>query len=49
VIRILEIWLAGFDNSVSADLQSYADLMIWLSADREAIRKTDAAGASVAT
>jgi uncharacterized LabA/DUF88 family protein len=41
-----EIWIAGFDNSVSADLQSYADLMVWLSADWEAIRRPEAAGAS---
>ena len=40
-----EIWLAGFDNSVSADLQSYADLMIWLSADWDAIKKAEPAGA----
>ena len=25
-----EVWLAGFDGSVSADLQSYADDVIWL-------------------
>ena len=43
-----EIWLAGFDNSVSGDLQSYADEMIWLNNDWDAIRKTDAGGASSA-
>ncbi len=25
-----EFWLSGFDGTVSADLQSYADRMIWL-------------------
>jgi uncharacterized LabA/DUF88 family protein len=25
-----EIWICGFSNSVSADLQQYADKMIWL-------------------
>jgi uncharacterized LabA/DUF88 family protein len=25
-----EFWLSGFDGTVSADLQSYADQMIWL-------------------
>ena len=25
-----ELWLSGFDGTVSADLQSYADRMIWL-------------------
>ena len=25
-----EFWLSGFDSTVSADLQSYADQMIWL-------------------
>jgi hypothetical protein len=25
-----EIWIAGFDGSVSADLQSYADRTIWI-------------------
>jgi uncharacterized LabA/DUF88 family protein len=26
-----EIWIAGFPNSVSADLQSYSDRVIWIS------------------
>lgn len=25
-----EIWITGFDNTISADLQSYADSVIWL-------------------
>ena len=34
-----EIWIAGFDGSVSADLQSYADKVLWLNGSWEAIRK----------
>jgi len=44
-----EIWIAGFDNSVSGDLQSYADEMIWLNKDWDAIKKTEAGGGSNAT
>jgi nijmegen breakage syndrome protein 1 len=35
-----EIWIAGFEGSVSADLQSYADKVLWLNASWDFIRKT---------
>jgi nijmegen breakage syndrome protein 1 len=35
-----EFWLSGFEDSVSADLQSYANEVIWLDQFREDIRKT---------
>jgi uncharacterized LabA/DUF88 family protein len=25
-----EIWISGFTNTVSADLQSYADQVVWI-------------------
>jgi len=34
-----EFWLTGFDNSVSADLQSYADKIIWLNDIWDEIKK----------
>jgi nijmegen breakage syndrome protein 1 len=34
-----EIWITGFDNTVSADLQSYADHVIWLNDCWEVIKK----------
>lgn len=36
-----EIWISGFDNSISADLQSYADQVIWLNDCWNAIKKND--------
>ena len=34
-----EVWLAGFEGKVSADLQSYADEVIWLNDLWPRIRK----------
>jgi uncharacterized LabA/DUF88 family protein len=34
-----EIWICGFDGSVSADLQSYADQVIWLNDCWEQIKR----------
>ena len=34
-----EIWISGFDNSVSADLQSYADHVLWLNECWDVIKK----------
>ena len=34
-----EVWLAGFEGTVSADLQSYADEVIWLNELWPRIRK----------
>ena len=34
-----QIWISGFDESVSADLQSYADQVIWLNDCWNAIKK----------
>jgi uncharacterized LabA/DUF88 family protein len=34
-----EIWISGFDNSVSADLQSYADHVFWLNDCWNSIKK----------
>jgi len=34
-----EIWIAGFEDSVSADLQSYADNTIWINSILSAIQK----------
>ncbi len=34
-----EIWIAGFPDSLSPDLQSYADKVIWLDEHWEAFRK----------
>ena len=34
-----EIWISGFDNSISADLQSYADHVLWLNDSWDVIRK----------
>lgn len=34
-----EIWISGFDESVSADLQSYANQVIWLNDCWDAIKK----------
>ncbi len=34
-----EIWIVGFQDSVSADLQSYADRVIWLSDHWKSIEK----------
>ncbi len=39
-----EIWLCGFENSISSDLQSYANEVIWLNDHFDAIRKADPAG-----
>ncbi len=36
-----EIWISGFDGSVSADLQSYADKVIWLNEYWNEIKKTN--------
>lgn len=35
-----EIWVAGFDGTVSADLQSYASNVIWLDDHWDAIRRS---------
>ncbi|MCE1169438.1 MAG: NYN domain-containing protein [Sphingobacteriia bacterium] len=35
-----EVWVTGFENSLSADLQSYADRVIWLEDLWPAIKKT---------
>jgi nijmegen breakage syndrome protein 1 len=34
-----EIWIAGFDGTISADLQSYSDRVIWLENAWEKIKK----------
>jgi nijmegen breakage syndrome protein 1 len=34
-----EFWLSGFDDTVSADLQSYANKMLWLGDVWEEIQK----------
>jgi len=34
-----EIWISGFDNSISADLQSYADHVLWLNDCWDVIKK----------
>lgn len=34
-----EFWLMGFDGSVSSDLQSYADHMVWLNEHWDTIKK----------
>ena len=34
-----EIWLCGFENSISSDLQSYANEVIWLNDHLDAIKK----------
>lgn len=34
-----ELWVAGFDGSVSSDLQSYANKMIWLNEVWDSIKK----------
>jgi len=34
-----EFWIAGFDGTVSADLQSYSDNVIWLDGIWESIKK----------
>ena len=39
-----EIWIAGFNGSVSADLQSYADQVIWLDEWWENIRRSSSNG-----
>lgn len=36
-----EIWISGFDGSVSADLQSYADRVIWLNDSWDQIRRLE--------
>ena len=36
-----EIWICGFGKSVSVDLQSYADKVIWLDAIWSKIEKAD--------
>lgn len=36
-----QFWLSGFTGSVSADLQSYADRMIWLDQSWDEIKKDD--------
>lgn len=36
-----EVWIAGFEESVSADLQSYADQVIWLNEYWDAIEKKE--------
>jgi uncharacterized LabA/DUF88 family protein len=38
-----EIWIAGFDGSVSADLQSYADHIIWIGDIWAAVQKAEVA------
>ncbi|MGD0901538.1 MAG: NYN domain-containing protein [Terracidiphilus sp.] len=35
-----EVWIVGFHDSVSADLQSYADQVIWLNDHWKSIEKT---------
>ena len=37
-----ELWVTGFPDTVSPDLQSYANRMIWLDEVWESIRRTDA-------
>lgn len=39
-----EIWITGFNNSISADLQSYADRVMFLNEHWKEIEKVEAAG-----
>ena len=34
-----EIWISGFNNTVSADLQSYADNVIWINSFWKKVEK----------
>ena len=38
-IKRKEFWLSGFEETISADLQSYADKVIWLDSVWEQIRR----------
>jgi len=37
-----EVWVCGFEHSLSSDLQSYADQVIWLNEHAAEIRKDEA-------
>jgi uncharacterized LabA/DUF88 family protein len=36
-----EVWICGYEGSISADLQSYADKVVWLNECWETIKRTE--------